>query len=115
MKPCLTKVSQGLKHSLSGLLTQCGREDLEDAVEADDEASLEGLRDQLTAFVEVLDAAFIKKKIPERTQIWVQVRMWKCGMKACACVCACLREGGALSLCVCHLSIFRERPMSVRS
>ena len=37
-------------------------------------ATLEGLRDQLAAFAEILDAAFTKKKIPERTQIWIQVR-----------------------------------------
>ncbi len=49
------------------------REDLEAAVEEDDSAALQGLRDQLAAFVEVLDAAFTKKRVPERTQIWIQV------------------------------------------
>ena len=53
--------------------TEQVREELEAAVEDDDAAALGGLRDQLAAFAEVLDAAFTKKKIPERTQIWIQV------------------------------------------
>ena len=53
------------------------REELESAVEEDDTAALEGLRDQLAAFAEVLDAAFTKKKIPERTQIWIQISLFE--------------------------------------
>ncbi|KAG1666039.1 hypothetical protein FOA52_006913 [Chlamydomonas sp. UWO 241] len=53
------------------------REDLEEAVERADEPALESLRDQLAAFVEVVDAMFQKKKIPERTQIWIQASLFE--------------------------------------
>lgn len=48
--------------------------DLEQAVEVDDEAALEGLRDQLAAYCEVVDAAFSKFAVKQQTQIWLQVR-----------------------------------------
>jgi hypothetical protein len=48
--------------------------DLENAVENDDEAAMEGLRDQLAAYCEVVDAAFSKFAVKQQTQIWLQVR-----------------------------------------
>ncbi len=47
------------------------------AIEEEDSGALEGLRDQLAAYVEVLDAAFTKKKIPERQQIWIQMSLFE--------------------------------------
>lgn len=49
------------------------REELEEAIEEEDTSALESLRDQLAAYVEVLDAAFAKTKIAEKAQGWVQV------------------------------------------
>jgi hypothetical protein len=48
--------------------------DLEAAVEDDNEAAMEGLRDQLAAYCEVVDAAFSKFAVKQQTQIWLQVR-----------------------------------------
>ncbi|GAX79608.1 hypothetical protein CEUSTIGMA_g7049.t1 [Chlamydomonas eustigma] len=57
--------------------TEQVREDLEEAVSDDDMEALQSLRDQLVAFVEVLDAAFTKKKVPEKTQIWIQLSLFE--------------------------------------
>ncbi|KAF6262720.1 hypothetical protein COO60DRAFT_1674538 [Scenedesmus sp. NREL 46B-D3] len=51
--------------------------DLEQAVEVDDEAALEGLRDQLAAYCEVVDAAFSKFAVKQQTQIWLQASLFK--------------------------------------
>uniref|UniRef100_A0A383VU49 SET domain-containing protein n=1 Tax=Tetradesmus obliquus TaxID=3088 RepID=A0A383VU49_TETOB len=51
--------------------------DLEQAVEVDDEAAMEGLRDQLAAYCEVVDAAFSKFAVKQQTQIWLQASLFK--------------------------------------
>jgi len=52
-------------------------EELYDAVADEDEEALRGLKDQLAAYAEVLDAAFDKKGVSERTQIWLQAGLFK--------------------------------------
>eukprot|EP00775_Hariotina_reticulata_P007086 gene7086-7299_t len=51
--------------------------DLEDAVEKDDDEALEGLRDQLAAYCEVLDAGFSKLAVKQQSQIWLQASLFK--------------------------------------
>jgi len=45
---------------------------LEDAIADGDFEALQGIKMQLAAFVEVVDAAFTKSGVSERTQIWLQ-------------------------------------------
>jgi hypothetical protein len=47
--------------------------DLADAVVAGREAEVASIRDQLAAFIEVVDAAFNKLALPQRSQIYIQV------------------------------------------
>ncbi|KAF8058461.1 hypothetical protein HT031_005585 [Scenedesmus sp. PABB004] len=51
--------------------------ELADAVEADDGAALEGLRDQLASFCEVVDAGFSKLGVSPGSQVWLQASLFK--------------------------------------
>ncbi|KAL6756515.1 hypothetical protein V8C86DRAFT_2646778 [Haematococcus lacustris] len=72
------KLEPGLQQLIRDIYESCTdqvREELEAAVTEGDEEVLAGLCDQLAAYVEVMDAAFHKTQLSERSQVWVQASL----------------------------------------
>ncbi|KAJ9534583.1 hypothetical protein QJQ45_022174, partial [Haematococcus lacustris] len=86
LDPGLQQLIRDIYESCTDQWWQQVREELEAAVTEGDEEVLAGLCDQLAAYVEVMDAAFHKTQLSERSQVWVQVRLsvelWKGVLRA---------------------------------
>jgi hypothetical protein len=75
------KQDRNLLQLVSDIYESCVEQigpELEAAVEEEDDEALEGLRDQLATYCEVVDAGFSKLAVKQQSQIWLQVGSTGC-------------------------------------